>query len=117
VRLRVPVGADAHLGQQRHLQNHRATPAISAGTSLARPVEFGVGHLEHQFVVHLHHHARGALPAASSAPCTAIIASLIRSAAVPCIGALMAWRSAPRGAGRCRPDLGQPHAAAEEVST
>jgi ADP-heptose:LPS heptosyltransferase len=53
-----------------------------------------VRHFEHQFVVHLQHQRDCSL-LASSQSCTAIIASLIRSAAVPCIGALIAARSAP----------------------
>ena len=35
-----------------------ATPAISAGTARAHQIRFGVRHLEHQFVVHLHHQPR-----------------------------------------------------------
>ena len=72
-----------------------ATPVICPGSSRFTRVELGRRHLEHQLVVHLQDQAASHSRAASSQSCTASIASLTRSAAVPCIGALIAARSAP----------------------
>jgi hypothetical protein len=56
----VPVGTDADFRQQRHLDSS-ATPAIRRGTASRAQSSSASRHLEHQFVVHLHHHARGPL--------------------------------------------------------
>ena len=72
-----------------------ATPVISPGSSRSHAREFGLRHLEHEFVVDLQDQLASPSRSRSSQPCTAIIASLMRSAAVPCIGALIAARSAP----------------------
>ena len=39
-----------------------ATPAMMRGTLGPRPLDLGLGHLEHQFVVHLHDHLRRRAP-------------------------------------------------------
>ena len=63
------------------------------GSSRLHALDLAVGHFEHELVVHLQEQpGREAL--AVEPACTAIIASLMRSAAVPCIGALIAARSA-----------------------
>ena len=53
-----------------------------------------VGDLDDELVVDLHDEPRAAARSASSHAATPIIASLMMSAAVPCIGALIALRSA-----------------------
>jgi hypothetical protein len=86
--------------------------AMHLAAGLGKP-QFGVRHFEHQFVVHLQHQAR-LHRLASSQFWTAIMAILIRSAAVPCIGALIAARSAPwRRPDLLGADFRQPQAAAE----
>ncbi len=50
----LPVGAQAHFGQQRDVELGNARH--QAGNVFAHPVRFFLGHFEHQLVVHLHHH-------------------------------------------------------------
>jgi hypothetical protein len=89
-----PVRPDADLDDQRHLQFIHCHLPISRGRWVRISHQFVVRHFQHQFVMHLQHE-RDFSADFSSQFCTAIIASLIRSAAVPCIGALIAARSAP----------------------
>ena len=91
-----------------------ATPAMIRGTASFAHAQLGLRHLEHELVVHLHDHPRRRAARGRAASCTAIIASLIRSAAVPCIGALIAWRSAAALRGPRPVDLGQVEAPAEQ---
>ena len=54
-----PIAADADFGDQRYAQlRHTSHDARDFGL---HPGHFGVGYLKHQFIVHLHDHARGAL--------------------------------------------------------
>ena len=55
----IPVCTDADLGQQRHAElRHASHQFRHFGPD---PVNLSLGHLEHQFIVDLHHDARGAL--------------------------------------------------------
>jgi len=73
-------------------------------------LELRFGRLQYELVVHLHDEL-GGKPFASSHPRTAIIASLIRSAAVPCIGRVDRSALGSAAARRIRAlDLGQPQA-------
>ena len=89
----VPVRPHAHLGQQRHLElgdtGHQARDLGPEPVNLAPQ---GTSKTSSSCTCMIIFVPRCS---ASSTCCTVTMLSLIRSAAVPCIGALMAARSAP----------------------
>ena len=86
----IPVFATSYFHQQRYVKRHAAFHQFV--DLLRHGVNVVFVHFKYQFIVYLIF-TRGF--SSSSQASTAIIARLIMSAAVPCIGALIAARSAP----------------------
>ena len=114
----VPAGRRAGLDDQRYreLAVRRAGLFHDLLGQRGGRLDLVLRHLEQQFVVHLEQHAGRS--GRSSAAGRRAIARLMMSAAVPCKGALIAWRSAPpRRAGLASRMPGIKHLRPNSVST
>ena len=103
--------ADIHLERHAELRSCRSSASRTWPVSSVDEV---AAHFEHELVVHLHDELRVDAASRASQRSTSIMARLMMSAAVPCIGALIAARSAPwRSAALRRADVVQIEAPAE----